>query len=616
MYDRLSGLTRIIEANIRALYGLEMDGLNVELSPTRKEFSGHYTYVVFPLVRMVRKKPEDIADEIGQSLKTSHPDLFSDFNVIKGFLNLVLSNDWWIQELSFISSSADYGTYSRRNEKILVEYCSPNTNKPIHLGHIRNILLGWSAYKILEAYGYDVLRVQIINDRGIAICKSMCAWQLFGDGKTPDSEGRKGDFFVGDYYRMFEQRLAVEYKTWQGTEEAERLFDGRPKKEVNREAFFKSFKNIYFNEYSDLGSAAKKMLRKWEEGDEATMALWNRMNSWVYQGFNETFERLGVTFDHLYYESDTYLLGKEFVVQGLAEGTFYREEDGSVWVDLEDAGLDKKILLRNDGTSVYMTQDLGTAHKRWVDHRTKQMVYVVADEQDYHFQVLFEILKKLNEPYAEGLHHLSYGMVDLPSGRMKSREGTVVDADDLIDEVIGEVRSAADERGELEDLSEDDREVIYRNIGLAALKFFILKVNPQKRMVFNPKESVDIQGQTGPYIQNAYVRIRSIIRKSAGGPDSADAAYTDLDPQEIGLIQSMMQFPEEVEKAAQQFDPSTIANYAYDLARRFHRFYHDIRILNAPSVEARIFRLKLCTSIAQILEKSMNLLGIHMPERM
>lgn len=600
---------------VKALYGAEVPAEPAVVSPTRKEFEGNYTVVVFPFTRAARKKPEMIGEELGAYLVKEVPELES-FNVIKGFLNLVVADSYWSQLVDDIYEKTDYGLQARNGRKVMVEFSSPNTNKPLHLGHIRNILLGWSAYKILDAVGYDVVRVQIVNDRGIAICKSMLAWKQFADGATPESTGMKSDHFVGHYYVKFEQAFRAEYEAWQQTAEAEKIYEAEKKEEQNKAAFFKAYKDKYFNQYSKLGGAAKEMLRQWEANDPETRELWERMNQWVYDGFNETYDKLGVTFDKLYYESETYLLGKQLVDKGLNTGVFYTKEDGSVWADLEDAKLDHKTILRSDGTSLYVTQDLGTAHQRYEDFGVEKMTYVVADEQNYHFQVLFEILKRLEEPYAEGLYHLSYGMVDLPSGRMKSREGTVVDADDLIAEVIGEARNNSAERDTTADLSEEQREDIIRKIGMAALKFFIIKVHPKKRMIFDPKESVDLRGQTGPYIQNAYVRIQSVIRNAGQFDLDAAGSYDKLNDEERELTQLLFGFPQLIQTAADEMDPSHIASFCYDLAKAYHKFYHEHSILSAESDAARAYRMKLSMAVSNTLRTGMDLLGIEMPERM
>ncbi len=607
-------------AAIQELYGETITAEQAAPSVTRKEFEGDYTIVTFPFTRFAKKKPGEIAEELGAHLVKNVPQL-TRFNVVQGFLNLVVADSFWSDFLLQIADNQDFGRAPKNGKKVMIEYCSPNTNKPLHLGHVRNILLCWSCSQICEAAGYDVVKVQVINDRGIAICKSMLAWQKFAEGATPESMGTKSDHFVGDWYVRFEQKFQEEYKAWQAGA-GQQILSEKRKADQSDEQFFKDFKNTYFNEYSQLGKESREMLLAWEAGDPATKTLWQRMNQWVYDGFGATYEALGVSFDKFYYESETYLLGKDIVEQGLASGVFYKKDDGSVWADLTDAKLDHKVVMRSDGTSVYITQDLGTAQQRYQDFGTEKMVYVVADEQNYHFQVLFEILKRLGEPYAAGLHHLSYGMVDLPSGKMKSREGTVVDADDLIAEVITEAREASKERGEIAELSKLDQEDILRKIGLAALKFHIIKVGPQKRMVFDPKESVDLQGQTGPYIQNAYVRILAVMRKAEidkfgySKIEKLAKEYTSLQLQEKDLIGQLYRFPETVQTAADNYDPSEIANFCYDLAKGFHKFYTDLSILKAETEEAKAFRLQLCAAVANVLKTGMGLLGIEMPERM
>ncbi|MCC6723913.1 MAG: arginine--tRNA ligase [Saprospiraceae bacterium] len=608
-------------AAIQELYGETITAEQAAPSVTRKEFEGDYTIVTFPFTRFAKKKPGEIAEELGAHLVKNVPQLVR-FNVVQGFLNLVVADSFWSEFLLQMAGNQDFGRAPKNGQKVMIEYCSPNTNKPLHLGHVRNILLGWACSQICEAAGYDVVKVQVINDRGIAICKSMLAWQKFAEDATPESTGTKSDHFVGDWYVRFEQEFQDEYRTWQGSEAGQQLLAEKRKADQDDKTFFKDYKNTYFNTTSQLGKEAREMLLAWEAGDPATKALWQRMNQWVYDGFGATYEALGVSFDKFYYESETYLLGKDIVEQGLASGVFYKKDDGSVWADLTDAKLDHKVVMRSDGTSVYITQDLGTAQMRYQDFGTEKMVYVVADEQNYHFQVLFEILKRLGEPYAAGLHHLSYGMVDLPSGKMKSREGTVVDADDLIAEVIAEAREASKERGEIAELTKPEQEDILRKIGLAALKFHIIKVGPQKRMVFDPKESVDLQGQTGPYIQNAYVRILAVMRKAEIGKlgnreiESLATKYNALQPQEIDLIGQLYRFPATVQVAASNYDPSEIANFSYDLAKGFHKFYTDLSILKAETEEAKAFRLQLCAAVANVLKTGMGLLGIEMPERM
>jgi arginyl-tRNA synthetase len=600
---------------VKACFDLEISAEDISINETRKEFAGDFTFVIFPLVKTLKKSPKDIGDTLGQYL-IDHQEQVAAYETLQGFLNVTLTDRFWTEVFGHIMTSESYGNHPGTGQKVLVEFSSPNTNKPLHLGHIRNILLGWSCSKIMEACGYEVIKTQVINDRGIAICKSMLAWKKYGEGQTPQSSGVKGDHFVGQYYVLFEQKFVEEYKLWQSSESGQNILSQHCKKDQSPEDFYKEYKNIYFNEHSRLGSEAKKMLLDWENGQKDVLHIWEMMNGWVYEGFNSTYESLGVSFDSLYYESDTYLLGKKAVEVGIAKGVFYKEEDGSVWVDLTDAGMDKKIVLRSDGTSVYVTQDIGTAQKRYEDFGIDKMIYTVADEQDYHFKVLFEILKRLEEPYADGLYHLSYGMVNLPEGKMKSREGTVVDADDLISEVIREATSMSEERGELAMLNIEERKKILKQIGLGALKYFIIKVQPQKRMIFNPKESVDMQGQTGPYIQNAYVRIRSVLRKAGHSQLNNTFSYGTLEEQEKTLIRYLMQYPDIVLEAGRHYDPSAIANFSYQLAKDYHRFYHDIRILNAETEDARLFRVSLSQKTGEVLKHALDLLGIEMPERM
>lgn len=584
-------LQNAVAAGVQTLYDHSVDPEKVNLTVTRKEFEGDYTVVVFPFTKVARKKPEEIGAELGAHLVAAVPQI-KDFNVIKGFLNFVIDDSYWLSFFAKAITQEKYGYGAPKDQKVLVEFSSPNTNKPLHLGHIRNILLGWSSAKILEAAGYEVVKVQVVNDRGIHICKSMLAWSKFGEGETPESSGLKGDHLVGKYY--------VKYSQIEKEQQAELAAAGNEKGEP------------------EILSEARALLRKWEAGDEATKALWEKLNQWVYAGFGTTYKKLGIHFDKNYYESETYLVGKDKVLQGLADGVFYKKDDGSVWIDLEDAKLDHKLVLRSDGTSVYMTQDIGTAMLRYEDYKMDKSVYVVGDEQNYHFKVLFEIMKRLGAPYADGLKHLSYGMVDLPSGKMKSREGTVVDADELIAEVIEEARKGSVESGAITDLTEEQQAIINTSIGLSALKFFILKVNPQKRMLFNPKESVDMQGHTGPYIQNACVRAKSILRKAEEQSfDLSEAKdYSTLETSEKDLIAQMARFPDVIQQAADSYDPSSIAAFNYDLAKSFHRFYHDFQILKAETATARAFRLQLCAMVAQVLTTGMDLLGIEMPERM
>lgn len=615
MQDLKASLEAGVKSALIDLYGEAAANLPVSLQATRKEFEGNYTVVTFPFTKVARKKPDEIAEALGQKLK-SELDLVSDYNVIKGFCNLSIADAFWQQFLLNTYQNTDFGRQAPNGKKVMVEYSSPNTNKPLHLGHIRNNLLGYATAQILDAAGYEVFKVQIINDRGIAICKSMLAWQQFSEGETPESSNTKADHFVGKYYVLFEKKFQAEYKVWQESETAKSIFAEKAKEGQSEEAFFKGYKNNYFNQYSKLGQSAKEMLQQWEAGDEDTIALWKKMNGWVYQGFESTYKRLGVDFDKLYYESNTYLLGKDMIEKGLANNTFYTKEDGSTWADLTDAKLDQKAVLRSDGTSLYITQDIGTARLRYDDFGVDKMVYVVADEQNYHFQVLFEILKRLGEPYAAGLYHLNYGMVDLPSGRMKSREGTVVDADDLMDEVVREAQAASEDRETTSELSAEEKQQIINQIGLAALKFFILKVNPKKRMVFDPKESVDMQGQTGPYVQNAYVRTQAVARKAGERDLSLAAGHTTLEKGEVDLINQVYTFPAIIQEAAEQYDPSLIASYCYELAKAFHKFWHDYSILSADSEATVAFRLVLCKAVGNTLKTGMNLIGIDMPDRM
>lgn len=600
---------------INELTGQKVDYKSLVLSPTKKEFIGDYTLLVFPLTRYFGKSPEETGKLIGENL-VKKSEFVLEFNIIKGFLNFTFTPEFWIAVLSKIIDDKKFGKAKKNGQKVMVEFSSPNTNKPLHLGHIRNILLGWSVNKILDFAGYDVIKTQIVNDRGIAICKSMLAWEKFGNKETPETQHIKGDLFVGNYYVMFDQKLNEEYSNWQKTMEAQLIFSAQNELS-DSEVFFKKYKNDYFNQYSKLGSEARELLLNWEKKDEPTIELWKNMNTWVLSGFEETYKKLKVSFDKTYYESDTYLLGKNIVEEGLNKSVFYKEEDGSVWINLENSGMDRKIILRSDGTSVYITQDMGTADLRYQDFSTEKMIYVVGNEQDYHFKVLFEVMKRLNRPYAGGLYHLSYGMVELPSGKMKSREGTVVDADDLIAEVIAEARKSAEERGEIEGLSEDEKSEIYSKIGIAALKYFILKVGPQKKMVFNPEESVDMQGQTGPYIQNAYVRIQSIFRKAGKNIDFGDySTYTEINEFEKSLLSSLEEYPSVIQQAAEEYSPALLSNYLYELAKRFHKFYAEVKVITAETEKAKNFRLSLCSKVANVIRSGLDLLGIEVMERM
>lgn len=600
----------------KELYALDLDPETVICAPTRREFEGDFTITVFGMAKAARKAPPMIGEELGQYL-VENADFIAKYNVIQGFLNLVVADAFW---KNFVKTQIEaienqsFGTFERKNEKVMIEYSSPNTNKPLHLGHVRNILLGWSCSRILEAAGYDIVRTKVVNDRGIAICKSMLAWQLYGNGATPVSTDTKGDHFVGDYYVMFEKYFKEEYSGWQGTDFAlEVVFDKKKKEGQTPDEFFKEYKNIYFNEYSELGKQAREMLQKWENGDAETVALWEKMNGWVYEGFNETYKQIGVGFDKIYYESATYTLGKDIIEDGILRGVFYRKPDTSVWIDLTAEKLDHKLVLRSDGTSVYITQDIGMARLRESEFGARKVVYVVADEQNYHFQVLFEILKKLGEPYADGLFHLSYGMVELPSGRMKSREGTVVDADDLMQIVRDAAAAEATERNSfIKDSPED-----VRKVGFAALKYDILKVNPKKKMIFNPEESVSFEGNTGPYIQYAYVRSNGVVRDAGADFDfSAVSNYPNMNAAEKELIGKFYEYERIVTDAAASYDPSIVAAYCYDVAKTFNRFWHECPILKVEDADTRLFRLQLAQITAQILEKGMGLLGIEMPEKM
>ena len=611
---------------VKELYGLEIEKKDVVLAPTKKDFEGDYTITVFAFSKAAKKSPVQVGDELGNYLKNNTPEI-ARFNVVQGFLNLVINDAYWVNFLSETNANPTFGQLDSKNERVMVEYSSPNTNKPLHLGHIRNILLGWSTSKILAAAGYDVVRTKVVNDRGIAICKSMLAWQHWGEGKTPDTaerpdnggKGVKGDHFVGYYYVLFEQKFQEEYKIWQAEIALdEEILRGLNKKNLPLNEFFKEYKNEYFNKYSKLGAQARELLLKWESGDTETKALWQQMNGWVYEGFNETYKKLGVQFDKIYYESNTYTLGKDIIDDGILRGVFYRKPDSSVWIDLTDVKLDHKLVLRSDGTSVYITQDIGMARLRDGEWHCQKVVYVVADEQNYHFQVLFETMKKLGDPYANGLYHLSYGMVDLPSGKMKSREGTVVDADDLIAEVIGEATKNNEERGEVAGFTAAEVAEINRKVGMAALKYHIVKVNPKKRMVFDPQESVDLQGQTGPYIQYSFVRINGVLKKAEReGIDLTQVvSYDKMEQQEKDLILKIYEYPKAIEEAAATYDPSVIANFCYDLAKSFHKFWHDLSILNVELENVKIFRLQLSKTVGHVLAHGMDLLGIEMPERM
>ena len=584
-------IEKTVEA-VNALYGAEIPASQLALQETRKEFEGQITLVVFPVTRFSKKSPEVTGNEIGTYLKENIQEI-SDFNVIKGFLNLSFSDDYWTSLLNTTILPDSFGKYPQNGKKLMVEYSSPNTNKPLHLGHIRNNLLGYSVAEILKAYGYDVVKANLVNDRGIHICKSMLAWQKFGNGETPESAGLKGDHLVGKYYVVFDK----EYK-----KEIDQLKqEGQSEDDAKKNA--------------PLMKEAQVMLQKWEANDAEVINLWKTMNGWVYAGFDKTYKQLGVDFDKFYYESETYLLGKDIIQEGLEKGVFFKKEDNSVWIDLTDEGLDQKLVLRGDGTSVYITQDLGTAQLKYDEFKMEESIYVVGNEQDYHFKVLFAILKKLGKEWANGLYHLSYGMVDLPSGKMKSREGTVVDADDLMAEMIEPAKERTEELGKTEGFNEEEKTSLYQTIGMGALKYFLLKVDPKKRLLFDPNESVDFQGHTGPFVQYTHARIKSVLRKAEyTGADVKTPA--SISPYERDLIQALANYPAIIEASAQEFSPAQLANYAYDLAKLYNKFYHEETILKAEDENVKGFRLQMSASAARIIAESMNMLGIQVPERM
>ena len=620
-------ISSLAKAAVQALYGVEATDGQIQLQKTRPEFEGNITLVVFPFVKLARKAPAQVAAEIGEWLKANGEGLVDKFNAVQGFLNLSISDAFWVEQLKAIDADANYGRFNRPDNTpapcgegrgggsplMMVEYSSPNTNKPLHLGHVRNNLLGYSIAKIQEANGWKVVKTNIVNDRGIHICKSMLAWLKFGNGETPESSGKKGDHLIGDYYVRFDK----EYKA----QIAELMAKGMDEETAKREA--------------PLMLEAQEMLRKWEANDPEVRALWAKMNEWVYAGFDETYRRMGVSFDKIYYESNTYLEGKSEVEKGLASGAFYRREDGSVWADLTKDGLDEKLLLRSDGTSVYMTQDIGTAKLRFRDYPIDKMVYVVGNEQEYHFKVLSILLDRLGFPFGKELVHFSYGMVELPNGKMKSREGTVVDADELMDKMIADAKeiylqksvSPKDGLSSVSDSGQsgaaDPMNEIARKVGLGALKYFILKVDPRKNMLFNPAESIDFNGNTGPFIQYTYARIQSVLRKSVSPKDglssvsdSGLSAEGGLDAKELALIQRLCEYPSAVRTAGEEFSPAILCNYAYALACDFNSFYHDLSILNEPDEQKKTLRLLLSANVAKILNSAFGLLGIEMPERM
>ena len=593
-------------AAVKELYGQEVPEKMVQLQKTRSEFEGNLTLVVFPFLKISHKKPEDTAQDLGKYIK-DNCQAIADFNVVKGFLNLVIDKKAWLGLLNEMNANEKFGEkpVTENSPLVMIEYSSPNTNKPLHLGHVRNNLLGWSLAQIMEANGNKVVKTNIVNDRGIHICKSMLAWLKYGNGETPETSGKKGDHLIGDYYVAFDKHYREEVKTLKAQYMAEGMDEEAAEKKAKEE--------------SPLIKEAHEMLVKWEQNDPEVRALWKKMNDWVYAGFDETYKALGVGFDKIYYESNTYLVGKKKVEEGLAKGLFFRKDDNSVWADLTGEGLDQKLLLRSDGTSVYMTQDIGTAEMRFNDFPIDKMIYVVGNEQNYHFQVLSILLDRLGFKWGKELVHFSYGMVELPNGKMKSREGTVVDADDLIAAMIGDAKQTSEELGKFKDMTEEERNEIARIVGMGALKYFILKVDARKNMLFNPEESIDFNGNTGPFIQYTYARIRSILRKAQAEGIAIPAQLGDnmpLNEKEIELIQKLNEFGAAVEQAGKDYSPSGIANYCYELTKAFNQFYHDYSILGADTEDEKIVRLVLAQNVGKTLKNGMALLGIEVPERM
>ena len=587
-----------VKQAVKSLYGQEVPDKMVQVQKTRSEFEGNLTLVVFPFVKMARKSPEQTAQELGSYL-VENCEAVERFNVVKGFLNMVIAPAAWLSLLADIDADEHYGMKQATDDSplVMIEYSSPNTNKPLHLGHVRNNLLGWSLAQIMQANGNRVVKTNIVNDRGIHICKSMLAWLKYGNGETPETSGKKGDHLIGDYYVAFDKHYREEVK--------ELVAKGMDEEKAKQEA--------------PLIKEAHEMLVKWEQNDPEVRALWEKMNSWVYAGFDETYKKMGVSFDKIYYESQTYLKGKAKVEEGLQKGLFFRKEDNSVWADLTNEGLDQKLLLRSDGTSVYMTQDIGTAEMRFHDYPIDKMIYVVGNEQNYHFQVLSILLDRLGFKWGKELVHFSYGMVELPNGKMKSREGTVVDADDLMDLMVADAKKTSEELGKFDDMTEEERNEIARIVGMGALKYFILKVDARKNMLFNPEESIDFNGNTGPFIQYTYARIRSILRKAAAAGSTSQTSstgLTSLSGKEIDLIQKMSEFGAAVEQAGKDYSPSGIANYCYELTKQFNQFYHDYSILGADTEEEKAFRLMLAKNVAKTIKNGMSLLGIEVPERM
>ena len=578
---------------LKELYSLTIDEKDIQINETKPEFEGDYTLVLFSFIKQLRKSPEQLGKEIGDHLVNNDPDLFSAYNVIKGFLNLTIQNNYWVEFLQKNYSDTNFGKKNTVDKKVMVEYSSPNTNKPLHLGHLRNNFLGWSVAEILKANGSEITKTCIVNDRGIHICKSMIAWQLFANGETPESTGKKGDHFVGDYYVKFND----EYKK----QIDELVANGKTKDEAEKEA--------------PIMKAAQQMLFDWEAGKPDIIALWKKMNSWVYDGFDITYKRIGSDFQKIYYESNTYLLGKDIVKEGLEKGVFYKKEDGSVWIDLTADGLDEKLVMRKDGTSVYITQDIGLVEQKFAEYKPNESIYVIGDEQNYHLKVLKLIAEKLKLPGAEGIYHLSYGMVELPTGRMKSREGTVVDADDMVDEMVAIAGRHTEELGKVKDFTESELKELYDTLGIGALKFFLLRVDPKKRMIFNPEESIDFHGFTGPFVQYTHARIKSILRKESG-VRSQESGVGSLLKLEKALIVKLEQYSTIVEQAATEHNPSVVAIYAFELAKAFNTFYTEHSVMNAESDEKKQLRLKLSEMTSNVIASAMGLLGIKVPERM
>lgn len=577
---------------IKQLYNQDIDAQQIALQETRKEFEGQATIVVFPFTKISKKSPEETGNDLGSYLVETVEEI-TGFNVVKGFLNLSIADEYWINLFNNDLLSDDFLKVKPNGQKVMVEYSSPNTNKPLHLGHVRNNLLGYSVAELLKADGYDVIKANLVNDRGIHICKSMLAWQKFGAGETPESTGLKGDHLVGKYYVVFDKAYKQEIEALKA--------EGQTEEEAKKNA--------------PLIKEAQLMLQQWEAGDEAVVSLWKTMNGWVYEGFNVSYQKMGVDFDKFYYESDTYLLGKDNIEEGLEKGVFFKKEDGSVWIDLTADGLDQKLVLRGDGTSVYITQDIGTAQLKYDDFKMDKSIYVVGNEQDYHFKVLFLILKKLGKTWADGLHHLSYGMVDLPSGKMKSREGTVVDADDLMAEMVATAKEQTEALGKTNDFTEEEKEVLYENIGMGALKYFLLKVEPKKRLLFNPAESIDFQGHTGPFIQYTHARIKSLLSKA--GYNTGKSKIAELTGTERDLVMLLAKYPQEIKGAAVAYSPAFLANYLYEVAKLFNKFYHEVPpIVKEENTDLKQHRLNISKVVADVINRGMKILGINVPERM